>query len=365
MDKAETEKNSVIQPSDRTQKFKAISRLKFVMVFSILAALVGLGWYLAFELSSVQRGLSDIETRLTSAKESNQSFTNMASLLDSKIAAHAENFDNINAELMRLQTLLDLNIENLAQLGVYSNHDSLIWEASNLLSLAELQSFIGSNPENILSILKRIETLFIELGNDQFLPTREALDRDITALSLIEKVDVEGIYSQLSSLIGDIARLEFLPARDLISNDEFVTAETLSESKASVQNLRARDVWNQIVQKFSGLIIISHRDKDLEPLLSMEQLITSQQALFSLIRHAQAGLLYGEQNIFSISLIEAGNHLDRHFDSNKEASALADALRQLSKMNIIRAPVNIEGSSAAVKRAVKLLRRPELAELPK
>ncbi|MAA55103.1 MAG: hypothetical protein CMK43_08065 [Porticoccaceae bacterium] len=365
MDKAETEKNSVIQPPDRTQKFKAISRLKFVMVFSILASLGGLGWYLAFELSSVQRALSEIETRLTSAKESNQSFTNMESLLDSKIAAHAVNFENINAELTRLQTLLDLNIENLAKLGVYSNHDGLIWQASNLLSLAELQSFIDSKPEKTLSILKRIDTLFIELDDDRFLPTREALDRDMTALSLLKEVDVEGIYSKLSSLAGDIARLESLPAQNLMSNDEFSTAETLNESKASDQNLRARDVWNQIVQKFSGLIIVSHRDKDLEPLLSMEQLITSQQALFSLIRHAQAGLLYGQQNIFSISLIEAGNHLDRHFDSNKEASELSDALRQLSEMNILRAPVNIEGSSAAVKRAVKLLRRPELAELPK
>ena len=365
MDKAEQGKNSENQPSDRTQKFKAISRLKFVTAFSILAALVGLGWYLAFELSSVQRGLSDLETRLTSVTESNQSFTNMASLLDSKIAANAENFDNINAELTRLQTLLDLNIENLAQLGVFSNHDSVISEASNLLSLAELQSFTDSNPENTLSILKRIDALFIELDNDRFLPTREALDRDMTALSFIERVDVIGIYSQLSSLVGDIAGLESLPARDLISNDEFITAETLSALKASDQNSRVRDIWNQIVQKFSGLIIISHRDKDLEPLLSMEQLITSQQALFSLIRHAQAGLLYGEQNIFSTSLIEAGNYLDSHFDSNKEASELSDALRQLSKTNIIRAPVNIEGSSAAVKRAVKLLRRPELAELPK
>jgi uroporphyrin-3 C-methyltransferase len=364
MDKAETEKNSVIQNPDRTQKFKAISRLNFVMVFSILAALVGLGWYLAFELSSVQRALSDLETRLTSAKESNQSITNIESLLDSALSAHAENFDNINAELTRLQTLLDLNIENMAKLGVYSNHDGLILEASNLLSLAELQSFIDSNPENTLSILKRIDTLFIELDDDRFLPTREVLDRDMTALSLVEKVDVEGIYSQLSSLAGDIARLESLPPPDLISNDEFITGETLSESKASDQNVRSRDVWSQIVKKFSGLIIISHRDKDLEPLLSVEQLITSQQALFSLIRHAQAGLLYGEQNIFSISLIEAVNHLDRHFDSNKEASKLSDALRQLSKMNIIRAPVNIEGSSAAVKQAVKLLRRPELAELP-
>ena len=92
MDKAETEKNSVIQNPDRTQKFKAISRLNFVMVFSILAALVGLGWYLAFELSSVQRALSDLETRLTSAKESNQSITNIESLLDSALSAHAENF---------------------------------------------------------------------------------------------------------------------------------------------------------------------------------------------------------------------------------------------------------------------------------
>ena len=357
MDKAASEKNSVIQPSAQTQKFKLLSRLKFLICFSILAIFIGLGWHLVFELAYVERRLTEIETRLTSATESNRSFGALTSMLDDKILKHRENFENIDAELTRLHSRVDLNVENLAQLGMASSHDQLLMEASNLLSFAEQQAQINHNPDLTLAILKRIDEIFAGLASDRFMLIRLALERDMTALTRKENIDVKRIYSQLANVAEDIAKLESVPARDLLSSDDFGTNETLSEPKVLDKNSDARDVWGQITQKFSDLVIISHRETGLEPLLSREQFIASRQTLMSLVRHAQAALLFGEQYIFSSSLIEAGTYLGRHFKPNKEALELIDVLRHLSNENITREPVNIDDSIAAVERAIKLLRQ--------
>ena len=357
MDKAESEKNTVIQHSARTQKLKLLSRFKLLMGFSILAVFIGLGSHLVFELASVERRLNEIETRLTSATESNRGFGALASMLDDKIVKHRKNFENIDAELTRLHSRVDLNVENLAQLGMFSSHDQLLIEASNLLSFAEQQAQINRNPDMTLAILKRIDEVFAGLASDRFMLIRQALERDMIALTRTEKIDVKRIYSQLANAAEDIAKLESLPARDLLPSDDFGTNETLNEPKVLDKNSGARDVWNQITQKFSDLVIISHRETGLEPLLSREQFIASRQTLMSLVRHAQTALLFGEQYIFSSSLIDAGTYLGRHSRPNKEALELIDVLRRLSNVNITREPVNIEDSLAAFDRAIKLLRQ--------
>ena len=364
MDNVEPETSSVIQPSARTQKFKALARLKFILGFSALAALIGLGWYLGLELVSVQARLSEIETRLTLTTETNHSLSMNTSRLDNKTLIHAENFDEVFVELTRLSSLVDLNADRLAQLGVFGNHHQLLMEASNLFSIAKQQSLIGGKPTTTLSILRRLDEIFAELGDDRFMPTREALERDMEALSREEKFDMQKIYSQLASLSEDIARLESLPEQNLISNYERASEDANSELTALVQTSGVREVWNQIAQKFSDLVIISHRDSILEPLLSREQLIASRQTLVLLIRHAQTALLFGDPDIFSSSLIDAGNYLDTQFKTSKEASEIVYVLQHLSEKNIARETINIEDSLTAIERAIRLLlKQPEVEEL--
>ena len=364
MDTVEPDGNSVIQSSARTQKFKALARLKFILGFSTLVALIGIGWYLALELVSVQARLSEIETRLTLTAETNRSFSVITSRLDNKTLEHAENFDEMFVELARLSSMVDLNADRLAQLGVFSSHHQLLMEASNLFSIAKQQSYIGGEPDETLSILKSLDKIFAELANDRFMSTRQALERDMEALSRREKFDMQKIYSQLASLSEDIARLESLPQQNLISNDEYVSDEATSELTAYGQTSGVRQVWNRIVQKFSDLVIISRRDSTLEPLLSREQLIASRQTLVLLIRHAQTALLFGDPDIFSSSLIDAVNYLDRQFKTSQEASEIVSVLRHLSEMNVARETINIEDSLTAVERAIKWLgQQPEKEEL--
>ncbi|MCW8885886.1 MAG: uroporphyrinogen-III C-methyltransferase [Motiliproteus sp.] len=304
----------------------------------------------AATLQSTTAGLNkDLESNLQqslaeAAKAGKQASSAGAQLqtLQSEISAQANNVNELQDRLTR-------SMKQISQVGTDKRKDWLLAEVEYLLRLANQRALMEKSPVGALALLQSSDRILKETDDVSIYNVRKAIASDIAALESVPKLDIDGIFLKLAALNEQVANLKLIPIsekREFPAMLEKVTPEGVTET----WNQGLKTSWNQAMDKLEKLVVIQHRDKPIEPLLSPEQVYFLQQNLHLMIEQAQLSLLQGHQGSYDASLKKAGEWVGKYFKADDGTTqALQKGLNDLKSVQVSPALPDISGSLNALK----------------
>lgn len=276
----------------------------------------------------------------TAQSQSNQSLTQQQ--LQTKNA--------LLGQIKQLKTALDDTTQRVAAQGARlramsdtSRDDWLLAEAEYLLKLANQRIRIERSATGAEALLEEADGILRDLDDPNLHGLRRAIAKDLAALRLVKKIDVEGIYLQLVALTGEIPNIPVI-----------VSAEKLHATPVQQENIdhnAPRDPWavvisswKHFVRSFDGYIQIdTQREKPL-PLLPVQDQMYLQQNMRLMLERAQLALLREQQNIYFQSLQQADEWLLAYYNKSAEREMFSQTLRELSQRQVVQVLPDISQS---------------------
>lgn len=231
--------------------------------------------------------------------------------------------------------------------------DWILAEVEYLLRLANQRLIIQKNFAGAEELMLEADALIMRMDDPSLYYIRQSIADDVAKIRLAKKVDVEGIYAELSALSKSVDAISSQPkieeaAKELVENIEQFDQQINIEEKTSV--------WENVKQSFSGFVgnfqkyfkVTNHEQKQIK-ILTPEILAYSKQNLKLMIARAQLGLLREKQNVFSDSLTEAAAWAQQQFAYSEKANTIAQQLELVSQQTVtIRVP-DISDSLALIR----------------
>lgn len=342
-----------------TQNTPATWPGKVALVIS-LAALGASGWLYWQSLQAKQEESATL-TRLNSQVAAVADSTK-SQLADAKALISAQ-VNSVNQNMTLLQNQSTKEQQNIAELQERltqsiqqvmakqsnSRKDWLLAETEYLLRLANQRILMENTSVGALALLKSADAILKETDDVSIYAVRKALASDIAALEAVPTFDLEGSYLKLAAMAEQVNNLRLVPLTDknkLPSLIEQITPESVSESWT--QGLKTS--WANAMAKLEKLIVIQHRDEQIEPLLSPEQTYYLQQNLHLMLEQAQLALLRKEQATFDRSLDKASKWVSTYFEAEDPTTqALLRGIDDVKTLKISPQLPDISGSLNALK----------------
>lgn len=332
---------------------------KVALVIS-LAALGASGWLYWQSLQSKQEESATL-TRLNSqvaavADSTKSQLADAKALISTQVNAVNQNMtllQNQSAKeqqsIAELQERLTQSIQQVMAKQSNTRKDWLLAETEYLLRLANQRILMENTSVGALALLKSADTILKETDDVSIYAVRKALASDIAALEAVPTFDLEGSYLKLAAMAEQVNNLRLVPLTDknkLPSLIEQITPESVSESWT--QGLKTS--WANAMAKLEKLIVIQHRDEQIEPLLSPEQTYYLQQNLHLMLEQAQLALLRKEQATFDRSLDKASKWVSTYFEAEDPTTqALLRGIDEVKTLKISPQLPDISGSLNALK----------------
>lgn len=332
---------------------------KVALVIS-LAALGASGWLYWQSLQSKQEESATL-TRLNSqvaavADSTKSQLADAKALISTQVNAVNQNMtllQNQSAKeqqsIAELQERLTQSIQQVMAKQSNTRKDWLLAETEYLLRLANQRILMENTSVGALALLKSADTILKETDDVSIYAVRKALASDIAALEAVPTFDLEGSYLKLAAMAEQVNNLRLVPLTDknkLPSLIEQITPESVSESWT--QGLKTS--WANAMAKLEKLIVIQHRDEQIEPLLSPEQTYYLQQNLHLMLEQAQLALLRKEQATFDRSLDKASKWVSTYFEAEDPTTqALLRGIDDVKTLKISPQLPDISGSLNALK----------------
>lgn len=332
---------------------------KVALVIS-LAALGASGWLYWQSLQSKQEESATL-TRLNSqvaavADSTKSQLADAKALISTQVNAVNQNMtllQNQSAKeqqsIAELQERLTQSIQQVMAKQSNTRKDWLLAETEYLLRLANQRILMENTSVGALALLKSADAILKETDDVSIYAVRKALASDIAALEAVPTFDLEGSYLKLAAMAEQVNNLRLVPLTDknkLPSLIEQITPESVSESWT--QGLKTS--WANAMAKLEKLIVIQHRDEQIEPLLSPEQTYYLQQNLHLMLEQAQLALLRKEQATFDRSLDKASKWVSTYFEAEDPTTqALLRGIDDVKTLKISPQLPDISGSLNALK----------------
>ncbi|MBD3669905.1 MAG: uroporphyrinogen-III C-methyltransferase [Gammaproteobacteria bacterium] len=208
------------------------------------------------------------------------------------------------------------------------NMDWLVSEAEYLMRIANHRLILERDINSALSALKSADARLFETNDPFWIPVREQLARDISALESVDKIDVAGLSARLSALGETLLKLPILKP------DRSVKAENLSQAGAEKPPAKYwDDVWNDVKERLSGLVVIRNVERPPGPLLAPEQAAFLQQNLLLKLEGVKLSLLRGQPETYREGLMSMKTWIESYYDTG--STATRDVLKHLTALHEI------------------------------
>lgn len=342
-----------------TQNTPATWPGKVALVIS-LAALGASGWLYWQSLQAKQEETATL-TRLNSqvaavADSTKSQLADAKALISAQVNSVNQNMTLLQGQstkeqqnIAELQERLTQSIQQVMAKQSNTRKDWLLAETEYLLRLANQRILMENTSVGALALLKSADAILKETDDVSIYAVRKALASDIAALEAVPTFDLEGSYLKLAAMAEQVNNLRLVPLTDknkLPSLIEQITPESVSESWT--QGLKTS--WANAMAKLEKLIVIQHRDEQIEPLLSPEQTYYLQQNLHLMLEQAQLALLRKEQATFDRSLDKASKWVSTYFEAEDPTTqALLRGIDDVKTLRISPQLPDISGSLNALK----------------
>lgn len=336
---------------------------KLALVLS-LVALGGSGYLYWQSMQTKQQNQAAFDDTIKSLKtdvsnavsETKEQLATARSSVDAQVKQVNSNLNALQSastqekqSIAELQERLTQSIQQVMAKQSNTRKDWLLAEVEYLLRLANQRILMENTSVGALALLKSADKILKETDDVSIYAVRKALASDIASLEAVPTFDLEGSYLKLAALNEQVDNLRILPLTDknkLPSLIEEITPESVSESWT--QGLK--ESWAKATDKLEKLVVIQHRDEQVEPLMSPEQTYYLQQNLHLMLEQAQLALLQKEQNMFDKSLAKAEQWVSTYFDQKDPTTqALLRGLGEIKTLQISPELPNISSSLSSLK----------------
>ena len=202
-------------------------------------------------------------------------------------------------------------------------------EAMYLTKLANDHLQFSHNTLLALTLLQRADDVLKNLQDASVMEIRKSLTEKISNLQQLPKVDVTGLYLELSALNKQIDQLS-LPAQPL--KPEQQKTAPLAENAETEWWQRG---WDQTLQALQKIVIVRNDMKNALPLVLPEEKIFLYQNLHAQLENAMWGALHRNMDVYKASLARALLWVKLYFDQDAQATqTMLQNLTKLQEVNI-------------------------------
>ena len=251
--------------------------------------------------------------------------------------------------VQEMATEVSASLADVAQDLGTSGEDWLLAEAEYLIRLGSQRVLMEADPEGAIALYEAADTIVRDAEGILAFELRQALAADIVSLKGVSDLDVDGLFVKISALINQI---DLLKHRQL----QYIAVEN-ADPVEEPQNLLARLVQfaASAGDRLSGLVDYRTEGGVVTPILPPKEEYYLRQNLVMKLQLAQLGLLRSDQRIFSASLQETSEWIDRYFDrEDGTTKAVQETISAISLVNIEREMPDV---SASLREVRKLLAR--------
>lgn len=314
---------------------------------SLDAKIANLEQQLSAQIADATASANSAKSAATSAAANLTTITNNISALQTAQTVKANEIDD-------LQDRLTKSIQQAEAAGLKNNSrkDWLLAEVEYLLRLANQRVLMEKTPIGALALLESADKILQQSDDVSIFSVRKALAADIAALSVVPNIDQEGLYLKLDALNEQINNLKLVPVTDKKKLPQILDDVASDAAQANESNMAK--IWDTMSSKLAKLVVISHRDSAIEPLLSPAQQAGLLQNLHILFEQAQLALLQNKQAPYLKSLEKAQLIISTYFQANDGTTkGLLKGLQELQQETISVELPSIAGSLNTLKSYLK------------
>jgi len=221
------------------------------------------------------------------------------------------------------------------------NMDWLVSEAEYLMRIANHRLLLERDVKSALVALKTADARLFETNDPYWIPVRQQLAHDISALESVQAVDVSGLNMRLGALGDAIVQMPILkPERNGKS----------APSEAQPERPKPKyweEVWADLKAKMSKLIVVRQVDRPPGPLLEPEQAAYLQQNLLLKLEEVKLDLLRGQAEGYRNNLAAMKMWIETFYDSGNTATR--EVLKHLTALHEIQIDPPLPDITASLK----------------
>lgn len=226
----------------------------------------------------------------------------------------------------QLQTAIQQDEKNIALLmGQFNDAKSapILTEAGYLIRLANLHLTIENNVGQAVQLLKMAQGQLQPLTSPAVQSLKEAVNRDIIALSAIPQINVSDISDQIDQLSKQIAAIEI--QSPIVNKASGTTPVALTTNSW----------WDKVKHNLGGLkdlFIVRRIEEPIVGPITPKQFVLLQESIRLKLTQAQWALLYLQKNIYQQSLHTAAQWLN---ELNQNQPTTTDLTKKLEALSVI------------------------------
>lgn len=250
-----------------------------------------------------------LEKELQAVQSQQQKLTER---IDNELAGRIAELESGQESLVARNETLAGSIEQVYEELDRSLQSWALEEVEQLLRIANHSLRLSGDIDTAIAGLELADKRLEEIGNPAFLPVRERLANDVTALKNIDQVDLAGVSLRLS---GMAARVEDLP---LAQKTERPISGTSTESDTGDQPNQWLDAGGELLSDLKQLVRIQNIEEPAKPLLTPEQRYFLFSNLRLMLSGAQIAALRQDTATYRENLEQAGQWLKEYFDTSHQ-----------------------------------------------
>lgn len=304
----------------RAHRAGAPRRWPLLFTFLIAAGAAGASYYLWQELGAI-----------------NSSIAYSAQQTGSDIKSTREDLEK---RLQESDDRIALLEQSLRAMQGKDNMDWLVSESEYLMRIANHRLLLERDVKSALVALKSADARLFETNDPYWIPVRQQLARDITALEAVQDVDVAGLSVRLTALGDAIVQMPILkPERN-------VKSPLTEPEKEKPQAKYWDEVWGDLKSRLSKLIVIRQVDRPPGPLLEPEQAAYLQQNLLLKLEEVKLALLRDQAESYRDGLAAMKMWVETFYDTGNTATR--EVLKHLTALHEIQIDPPLPDISASL-----------------
>lgn len=238
-----------------------------------------------------------------------------------------------------------------------------IWrffEADFWVKMAERKLWRDKDINSAIFLLKSADENLAKLNQPGLIQVRQALMSDISALSALHQVDIDGIILKLNQMSDQIDHLPLsvLPEKgDPMKEQPSPVSNSLSEWRKNIQKN-----WDHFL---SSWITVRRRDTKAEPFLSPDQTIYLRENIRSHLLIAAQAAARNQNKIYHQSLGILSTWINTYFDAKDIHNQLfLEDLKNLQQQDIsIQMPQYLKSPALLKKRSHAFIQSPPFSSI--
>ncbi|MBV1878590.1 MAG: uroporphyrinogen-III C-methyltransferase [Pseudomonadales bacterium] len=286
-----------------------------------------------------------LETDMAELKSELQFFKDLLAVRDLEVKNAVDDLTKVQqVNTQALDKKLSQSLVDIRRTIGTSGQDWLLAEVEYLVRLGNQRVIMEADPQGAIALFEAADGIIRDAEGIIAFDLRQALANDIAVLNAVDTVDVEGVFVKLGALVPQIGELkqkslQFKPA---------ALATPLPADMDIVDATLFR--FGQMFDRFFNLIDYRSGDEVIVPILPPEAEQYLRQNIVMKLQFAQLGMLKSNQQVFSQSLLESIQWIQRYFDPHdvRTKSVLA-SLASLQAVNVKQSLPDVTGSLSAVR----------------